>query len=304
MFAGNVIDAELNNTLIVFIPKTDHPKDFSQFWPISLCSILYKLVMKVIANKFRFIFPKIISQKKAGFITGQSRSNNIIIAQEVIHCIRSKRKGRNWMTLKLDLEKAYDRVSWDFIRASLKVVGIPEFLYSVIMKAITSLTMQVLWNGVPTQKFKLVRGIRQGCPLSPYLFMLCIDWLGRLIHAQISDGKWNLIRLSCKGPDLSHLFFVDDLVIFCKAEMEQAQHLSGMLSHFCDFSRHRVSMRKSNIYFSKGTDDARRLQISQVFGFQIVHNLGTYLEVSLLHDRVIKSTVRFAVDKVRRKLQN
>lgn len=93
---------------------------------------------------------------------------------------------------------------------------------TVVMKAISSSTIQILWNGVPSKKFKSVRGIRQGYPLSPYLFVLCIEWLGRLMHAQIDEGRWRPIRLSRPGPNLLHLFFADDLVIFYKAKMHQA----------------------------------------------------------------------------------
>lgn len=86
-FFWNAIVEELNNTLIVLIPKIDHPEDFSQFRPISLCSVLYKLIMKIIANRFRCVFPNIILQEQS-FIAGQNISDNIIIAQEVTHCMR------------------------------------------------------------------------------------------------------------------------------------------------------------------------------------------------------------------------
>ncbi|KAA3488943.1 reverse transcriptase [Gossypium australe] len=71
------------------------------------------------------------------------------------------------MAIKLDLEKAYDRVSWDFIEVSLVAAGFLEKIRKVIMNAISSSTMQILWNGVPSRSFKPVRGISQGCPLSP-----------------------------------------------------------------------------------------------------------------------------------------
>lgn len=162
--------------------------------------------MKIIANRFRLVFPNIISQEQASFIAGRNISDNVIIAQEVIHCMHNKKKSNNWMALKLDIEKAYDRVSWDFIRASLQLVGTPAFLTSVIMKAISSFTMQVLWNGIPSQKFKPARGIHQGCPLSHYMFVLCLEWLGRIIHTQIAKGKWWAICLFRSGLDLSTSF--------------------------------------------------------------------------------------------------
>ncbi|KAK5770849.1 hypothetical protein PVK06_047006 [Gossypium arboreum] len=133
--------------------------------------------MKVIANRFKHIFPKIIAQEQTGFIAERNINENIILAQEVVHSMRCQKK-RKWMAIKINLEKAYDRV---------------------------------MWNGVLLSKFSLVRGIRQGCPLSPYLFVLCMEWLGHLIQATISEAKWNPIRLSRDVPDISHLFFVDDL---------------------------------------------------------------------------------------------
>ncbi|KAA3453051.1 Retrovirus-related Pol polyprotein LINE-1 [Gossypium australe] len=304
VFDGKPIEAELNNTLIVLIPKKESPEDFSQFRPISLYSVLYKLVMKVIANRFKVIFSELISQEQAGFIAGRNIVDNIILAQEVIHSMRCNRKGWKWMAVKLDLEKAYDRVSWDFINASLSAAGIPLFLCNMIMSAISSSTMQVLWNRVPTQKFKPNRGIRQGCPLSPYLFVLCMEWLGHSIHSGIEVGTWDPIRLSRSGPPISHLFFADDLVIFCKAQIDQARLLKSILSLFCETSGHKISTRKSNIFYSNNTEVETLNQISQLFGFQEVQNLGKYLGVPLLHDRVTKNTLNFIVDKIRRNLNS
>ncbi|KAA3468779.1 Retrovirus-related Pol polyprotein LINE-1 [Gossypium australe] len=94
IFAGNRIEGELNNTLTVLIPKKDRPEDFSQFQPINLCSVMYKLVMKVIADRFKMVFLNFISPEQVGFITGRNISDNVIIAQEVIHSMRSKKAGR------------------------------------------------------------------------------------------------------------------------------------------------------------------------------------------------------------------
>lgn len=92
--------------------------------------------------------------------------------------MRSRRVGRNWMVIKLDLEKAYDRLSWKFIDVTLLAAGILEFFRTVIMNDISSSSMQILWNGAITHKFKPIRRIRQGCTLSSYLFVLHMEWLG------------------------------------------------------------------------------------------------------------------------------
>ncbi|KAH1045760.1 hypothetical protein J1N35_036544 [Gossypium stocksii] len=187
------------------------------------------------------------------------------------------------MAIKIDLEKAYDRVSWEFIEASLRAVGIPDYLNNVIMSSISNSTMQVMWNGTPLSKFKPVKGVRQGCPLSSYLFVLCMEWLGHLIKSAISK---------------------DDLVIFSKADIRHCEVLKTFLEDFCALSGHRINAKKTNIFFSKGVDDNMVNSISTVFGFQSVHNLGYYLGVLLFHQRVTSSTLQFVVEKVRSKLQS
>ncbi|KAA3471229.1 Retrovirus-related Pol polyprotein LINE-1 [Gossypium australe] len=274
-FNKGTIDAELKNTLIVLTPKVDSLEDFTQYLPISLCSILYNLVMKIIVNRFKTIFLKIIGPEQAGFIAGRNITDNVIIAQELIHSMRSFSK-RKWMTIKIDLQKAYNRVPWDFIDASLK--------------------QPVLWNRVPLSKFKPARGIRQGCPLSPYHFVLCMDWLGQVIHSAISEGQWNSIRLSQFGPPISHLFFIYDLVIFSKADTNHNRHIKDILGSFCDFSGHKINARKKNIFFAKGVD--------VTVADSIIQNLGHYLGVLLCHQRVTNGTMHFVVEKVRRKLQS
>lgn len=96
--------------------------------------------------------------------------------------------------------------------------------------------------------------------------MLCMEWLGHIIHVKIDEAKWHPIRLSRSSLSLSN-FFMDDLVISCKAKLGQAQLLAYILNHFCAFSRNKVSTRKSNVYFSKGSEGGTCSWISQLFSF-------------------------------------
>lgn len=93
------------------------------------------------------------------------------------------------MVFKIDLEKAYDRISWDFLRDTLILVGFARKIVNVIMGCVSSMSYQVLWNGCMTKGFCTSRGIRRGDPLSPYLFVLCMKRLGHLIEDAIEDGK-------------------------------------------------------------------------------------------------------------------
>ncbi|XP_016732202.1 uncharacterized protein [Gossypium hirsutum] len=110
VFNGQAINPYLDNTLIVHIPKSISPVSFAHFRLINLCTVLYKLVIKLIANHFRVVFPKIIAPEQVGFIAGRNITDNFFFAQEVIHSMRCKQKRRKWMAMKIDLEKAYDRV--------------------------------------------------------------------------------------------------------------------------------------------------------------------------------------------------
>lgn len=124
------------------------------------------------------------------------------------------------MTIKIDLEKAYDRLSWDFIKDTLLDIGLPDKIISLIWHCISSPTMQVLWNGEALEEFTPSRGIRQGDPISPYLFVLCIERLFQAIETKVNEGRWIPIQVSRGGPKISHLAFADDLIFFTEASIE------------------------------------------------------------------------------------
>ncbi|KAH1081003.1 hypothetical protein J1N35_020764 [Gossypium stocksii] len=161
-----------------------------------------------------------------------------------------------------------------------------------------SIIDNVLWNGVPTKKFRPIRSIRQGCPLSPYLFVLCIEWLGHRFHGSISAGEWNPIRLSRTDPNLLHLFFANDPVIFSQADLFHSGILKVFLSNFCELSGHKVNAQKTNVFFSSGVNESLRSDINIILGFQEVNDLCHYLEVPLFHRRVINSNLDFLVKRV------
>ena len=216
VFSGSELSHEINSTGIVLIPKVESPKSMSQFRPISLCNVWYKLITKVVANRLKSIMPKLIGPLQSSFVSSRHITDNIIIAQEAFHSMNNKKDKVGWMTIKVDLEKTYDRLNWGFIEDTLKDTGIPSRLQNVIMRCISSSSMRLLWNGQPIKEFKPSRGVRQGDPLSPYIFVLCIERLAYLISAEVPKGGWKPLIVAKKAPKLSHLFFADDLVLFAK----------------------------------------------------------------------------------------
>lgn len=155
------------------------------------------------------------------------------------------------MAIKVDLEKAYDRLKWDFIKDTLMDIGLPEKIVDVIRNCTTSSSMRMLWNGEALDEFLPSRGIRQGDPLSPYLFILCIERLFQMIGLAVKHNLWKPICLTKGGPKLSHFAFADDLLLFTKASLEQVHILQTIMDLFCKISRQKISKDKSSVFFSK-----------------------------------------------------
>lgn len=157
--------------------------------------------------------------------------DNVIIVQELVHSM-SKKKGREGcMTIKIDLEKAYDRLEWSFIRDTLYLYKFPSHFTSLIMSCVSSSIVSVLFNGSALDPFQPSRGIRRGDPLSPYLFILCIEVLGALISEKCEAKLWDPILASRGGVTFSHLFFADDLVLFAKANIKNCRAIRDVLKH-------------------------------------------------------------------------
>ena len=119
------------------------------------------------------------------------------------------------MALKLDMSKPYDRVEWDFLERAMLYLGFSGRFVATIMSCIKSVSYSILLNGVPDNAIKASRGLRQGDPLSPYLFLVCAIGLQGLIHKAEADGSLRGVSICRNGPCVSHLFFADNSVLFC-----------------------------------------------------------------------------------------
>ncbi|CAA7037235.1 unnamed protein product [Microthlaspi erraticum] len=184
-----------NDAIVVLIPKVMKPEKITQFRPISLCNVLFKTITKTMVMRLKKVMQKLIGPAQSSFIPGRLSADNIVLVQEAVHSMKKKKGRRGWMLLKLDLEKAYDRIRWDFLEDTLKSAGLPESWIQWILQCVTGPDMSLLWNGERTEAFQPQRGLRQGDPLSPYLFVLCMERLCHLIDKSVIGKKWKPIRL-------------------------------------------------------------------------------------------------------------
>ncbi|KAL5577574.1 hypothetical protein UlMin_019273 [Ulmus minor] len=188
LFISNRLHPAINSTNLMLIPKVPNPTKLNHYRPISVCNIVYKVIAKILANRIKLLLPPLICPSQNAFIPGRSIHDNSVMVQEVIHSMRKKRGSGGWMALKIDLEKAYNIMNWSFIWSVLEAFGFHARRIDWVRTCCSSVTMNVMINGAVFQSFRPARGLRQGNPLSPYLFILCMEILSRLINSKVETG--------------------------------------------------------------------------------------------------------------------
>jgi hypothetical protein len=249
-----VILGSLNSTFFTLIPKVSKPDTFNDFRPIALCNFVYKVISKVIATRIKDTLAKFISTEQFGFLKDRLIFDAVGIAQECLHS--AKLRKMNAVILKLDLKRAYDSVSWQFLHLLFDQIGLDWNVSKWIMGCITSVNTTVLVNGTPTDFFKCHRGLRQGCPLSPLIFLLVIEALSKMMIQAVEAGTFQGLKVVV-STFISHLLFVDDVLIMGSGKLEHWQTFRAILSKFCEATGLSINCQKS-IFLAQNIDPALR----------------------------------------------
>nr|XP_023920446.1 uncharacterized protein LOC112031976 [Quercus suber] len=264
---SNSIVPSLNHTFITLIPKVKSPEFVSEFRPIALCNILYKLVSKVLANRLKKILTHVISESQSAFQSDKAIFDNILVAFETLHHMKRKRTGKmGQMALKLDMSKAYDRLEWVFLQRIMEKMGFHSKWIGWIMECVKSVPYSILVNGEPKGHIILTRGIRQGDPLSPYLFLLCSEGLNGLIENAVDCKHIEGVSLCRNGPKISHIFFADDSLLFCRARVGDVEKIQECLGKYERASGQKINTDKTTLFFSKNTFIATKEELKILLG--------------------------------------
>jgi exonuclease III len=181
-FKNISMDQDINSTNIALIPKKQTPVSVTEFRPISLCNVLYKIISKVLANKFKKVLPTIISPYQSAFLSGRLITDNILAAYETMHSMHTKMWSKvGFIDIKLDMSKVYDRVKWAFLEAVMTKLGFATRWIKMVMECIRTVKYSIVVNGNPVGNIIPTRGLKQGDPLSPYLFILCAEALSCML---------------------------------------------------------------------------------------------------------------------------
>ncbi|CAN6691212.1 unnamed protein product [Malus baccata var. baccata] len=181
------------------------------------------------------------------------------------------------MAIKLDMAKAYDRVEWDFLLGMMASLGFAPLFCSWIKECISTVSFSVLINGSPTGFFRPNRGLRQGDPLSPFLFLLCTEGFSMLIRRSLERGALHGFKISPTGVPLTHLFFADDSMVFGNASVEEAENIVAVLQTYARGFGQVINMAKSSVFFGANTPKRQKAKIVNSLGIQSKQGFGKYL---------------------------
>jgi hypothetical protein len=247
----------VNDTAIVLIPKVQSPETLKDFRPISLCNVVYKVVSKCLVNRLRPLLDGIISENQSAFIPGRLITDNALLAFECIHAIQQDNSDRrNFCAYKLDLAKAYDRVDWSYLEHVLVKLGFHRVWVQWVMECVTTVRYTVRFNGVLLDAIHPTSGLRQGDPLSPYLFLFVADGLSKVLHHETANDGIEGMRVCRRAPVISHLLFADDSLLFFRANGQQAERIKVALERYCRGTGQSINYDKCSILFNAKQEDS------------------------------------------------
>nr|KAJ0221007.1 hypothetical protein LSAT_V11C200075540 [Lactuca sativa] len=243
--SGN-IDKGCNSSFITLVPKIQDPNTIDDFCPICLIGCLYKTIAKVLAERLKKVVHLVVSPNQTTLIKDRYILDGTLILNETISWLKKCKKKA--FAFKVDFEKASDSLSWGYLDSILEQMNFGTKWRSWIHGCLSSARISVLINGAATSEFSMERGIRQGNPLSPFLFIIATEGL----HIAMEEGKeigiFEGIKLPNHGPSLSHLQYADDVIFLGSWSIENAKNLICILRCFELASGLKINMSKSKIY--------------------------------------------------------
>ncbi|XP_077242381.1 uncharacterized protein LOC143882877 [Tasmannia lanceolata] len=299
-YEGLTLDRGTGATFITLIPKIKGATKVSGFHPISLVGCLYKLLGKVLADRLKVVLPHIISDSQSAFVSKRQILDCSLIANEAIESY--SKSGAGGVLCKLDMEKAYDRVDWDCLDFLLGRMGFGNRWRGWMRNCISSAWFSILVNGSPKGFFKSSRGLRQGYPLYPFLFVIIAETLSRLMSKGCCLGLFEGFVIGCDRVEVSLLQFADDTILFCAPERNMISNLKATLRCYELVTGQRSNFRKPSL-FAINLPPSEADEFAKVMGCRLDSLPSLYLGLPLGVGKPGKELWTPIVERIERRLE-
>ncbi|XP_018473790.2 uncharacterized protein LOC108845015 [Raphanus sativus] len=298
-FLFGFLPTGINATILALIPKSVDAQSMKDYRPIACCNFLYKVIAKILARRLRTILLEAIELNQSAFIKGRLLLENVLLASELVNGYH-KTTNSNRATIKLDISKVFDTVKWSFITAVLRAMSLPAQFILWIRVCISTAAFSVSVNGCLEGFFTSARGIRQGCSLSPYLYVILNNVLSKMLNRAAEEKQFSYHH-QCMEVKLTHLSFADDILVFTDGSSRSLRGVLKVMDQFARIYGLHINASKSSLYAS-GQTVTPMLAEAERIGLKIGKLPIIYLGMPLTTKALTKQEYEPLIDKVRRRM--
>lgn len=291
----------VNSVVLALVPKRNPTSTMSDFRPIACCNIMYKCITKLLALRLKKLMPSLISPSQSAFVPKRLIGDNILLAQGLFKNYHLE-TGPPRCAVKLDIKKAFDSLNWDFILAALTGMGFPAIFTNWIMTCITTCMISVKVNGSLEGYFKAASGLRQGDPMSPYLFVIAMEVLTSILKKKTDCADFKYHHQT-QILQITHLTFADDVMLFCRGERRSIDLLLEGVADFAAISGLCTNNSKSTCFFANVDRTFREYVISST-GFQQGSLPVRYLGLPLISTKLRYRDCLPLIMRIKDKIEN
>lgn len=300
-FMKGFLPMGVNSTILALIPKKDVAMEMKDYRPISCCNVLYKVIYKIIANRLKCILPRFIASNQSAFIKDRLLIENFLLASELVKDYHKEDKAPR-CAMKIDISKGFGSVQWQFLMKTLEALGFQMMFIHWIWLCISSASFSVQVNGELAGYFGSKRGLRQGCSVSPNLFVICLNVLSKMLDKAATHQKVGYHPL-CPNLSLTHLCFADYLMVFSDRSLCSMEGIIDVFTDFTKFSGLNISLEKTTVYLG-GVSRRNRISVQTRFSFEVGSLPVRYLGLPLFTKKMTMGDCTPMIDKIKRRIRS
>ncbi|KAJ1695019.1 hypothetical protein LUZ63_011717 [Rhynchospora breviuscula] len=302
IFVEEVVPEDWLQCAVALIPKIDEPEKPSEYRPISIGNVAYRLLMKLVANRLRPQMRKVIANQLNAFIKGRSITDNVIMVKEALHSFNKKTFKQKSFLLKADVSKAFDKLNWHFLAKAMRHLNVPAKFISIMMSSYQRAQVSININGRGDGFITPTRGLRQGCPMSPYAFIMAMELMSRMLDQAEKEGIIKGVKLAHSGPTITHLLYADDLVLMGNTSRNELENFSGLLRKFGKVSGLLMNPEKSKLWMAKACGQQDMDRTVQIMQAGMAEGGEKYLGIMVDSNRTSVANAKMLMDKMNSKL--